>query len=174
MVLLASLLFLLMLTTIAVTGVSYTNMTPRMLANAELKTITFNQAQGMLNQVAALDMNQFVPNECSNKNIRDPFNPTPPPADATNEEKLEHICNPDTISATYRATNLTIPRSENASGYGKYIVEYYRIETSNEQSGISTSLAGNLYKALLGDESGTGISSSNTRDIVVGAENNSN
>ncbi len=146
MVLITSLLFLLMLTTIAVTLANQGNRAPKMIANAELKSITFSRAQATLNEVAESGMDTFD-RQCGLAASYDPFGA----GNACVAEDYDVQPNP---SIHYRATSNNVPRSESASGVGNYSVEYYRIDASSEQASIQTSLVLNTYKVLLADLNG--------------------
>ena len=175
MILLASLLFLLMLTAVTVTSVNHSNLSPRMLANAEIKTLTFNQAQGELNKVIALGMDQLTPNQCPGKSPKDSYNPTEAPAGSNSSEIQNHRCNITTYTSdNYLTTTANTPRKEDASGVGKYSVEYYRLESERQQSGIRTSIAMNSYKGLLGDQSGSAFSLDEGRSVTISDANNAN
>ncbi|WP_422132943.1 hypothetical protein [Endozoicomonas sp. ALD040] len=175
MILLTSLLFLLMLTAVAVTSVNYSNLSPRKLANAELKTLTFNQAQGELNEVNALGMDQLTPNQCPGESPKNTYNPTEAPAGSTSAEIQNHRCNTASdTSANYLTTTANTPRKEDASGVGNYSVEYYRLEAEREQSGIRTSIAMNSYKGLLGDQSGSTFGLDEGRTVTIGDNFQSN
>ncbi|WP_067522862.1 hypothetical protein [Endozoicomonas ascidiicola] len=166
MILLVSLLFLMMMTTIAVTMVNQNSRSPRTVANTEIKLNTFNDAQATVNQISVSGMNTFLKGVCNA--ARNPYNPLQPAAGLTQEQQQAHLCGtantPPSPSIRYQSTSMTAPRTENASGVGKYQVEYYQIEGASNQSGISTTLAMNTFKVMLGDQS-NGASSG--RNVMV-------
>ncbi|MGI2027911.1 hypothetical protein [Endozoicomonas acroporae] len=168
MILMVSLLFLMMLTTIAVTLVNQSSRSPRMIANAEIKLITFNQAQATLNQIAVMGMDSFDRGICGADQA--PYNPYDPDDTMDEPEKLAHTCGANNTAPSpsihYQASSQTLPRSENASGVGKYSVEFYQIQTNSAQSGIATSLAMNTYKVMLGEQGG---SATGDRSVKVGS-----
>ena len=140
-VLITSLLFLLMLTTIAITLVNQGNRAPKLVANAELKAITFNESQTTLGDVVALGMEGFV-SKCG---LTSSYNPT-----ATGKTCVPYNNNSQpNPSIAYRATSNVVPRSPAASGVGNYSVEYYRVEATSSQGDVSSSLAINSYKVML-------------------------
>ncbi|WP_139117371.1 pilus assembly PilX family protein [Endozoicomonas atrinae] len=168
MILMVSLLFLMMLTTIAVTLVNQSSRSPRMIANAEIKLITFNQAQATLNQIAVMDMSEFDRGVCGAEHA--PYNPIDPDSSLTQAQQTAHTCGANNAAPSpsihYQASSQTVPRSEDASGVGKYSVEFYQIQTDSAQSGITTSLAMNTYKVMLGEQGG---SAHGDQNVVIGS-----
>ena len=141
MVLITSLLFLMMLTAIAVTLVNQGNRAPKMVANQELKAITYNQSQTTLGNIVALGMDGFDP-KCR---LNGSYNPI-----AKDKGCVAYSSNNQpNPSIAYQATSNVVPRSESASGVGNYHVEYYRVDATSTQGHISSSLALNAHKVML-------------------------
>ncbi len=164
-VLLASLLFLLLLTSVAIVGTNKMTLSPRMLANAELKMMTFNEAQGGLGQVSALGDRQFTDNNCTGNNItkNSAYNPVPYPISEDADEYSDadataHKCEPDADTATVSlvAQDKPGPRIENASDAGSFIYDYYQTRSVKTMASISSVLIQDQYKMMLGDFSNSG------------------
>ncbi len=172
--LIAALLFLLLLTSAAVVSVNQMTLSPRMLANAELKTLTFNAAQKELAITSDLDDGQFHINECANE--KDPYNPALPPPTLNNTQKAAFPCiiGATTTTARFLAEGKPVHRKETASGYNREIADYYRLRAHQVEAGIGSTLIEDRYKLLIqADSTGDHYRrSSDSIRVTVGSNSN--
>ncbi|WP_299728215.1 hypothetical protein [uncultured Endozoicomonas sp.] len=161
-VLISALFFLLLLTTVVAVSVNQTTMSPRMLVNAETKALTFNLVQGDLTTIRLIESaTLFRPNNCPNKDDFDPFyirlTGTGAPA-----RECAQSANGEYPEIEMRALGVASQRHENASGANSISSDYFQTRASRTQSGITTTLVQDMYKAYwmggdTGQGSGTGV-----------------
>ncbi|MRI32303.1 hypothetical protein EOPP23_04750 [Endozoicomonas sp. OPT23] len=151
MALVAALLFLLLLTSAAVVSVNQMTLSPRMVANAELKTLTFNAAQQELIATSELDDSQFHINTCNGMDESDPYNPAIPPPALSDAQKAVFPCTvtTETTTASFLAEGKPVHRKETASGYNREIADYYRLRANQVKAGITSTLISDQYKLLI-------------------------
>ncbi|WP_067519336.1 hypothetical protein [Endozoicomonas ascidiicola] len=171
-VLISALLFLLLLTTVVAVSVNQTTMSPRMLVNAEIRILTFNDAQGELATIqAAADDALIGPNSCvvgeATAKQTDPYyldlSVTPPVRQCTKSSTVEQPV------VKLRALGVAAQRQEGASGANTLKSDYFHIRTTKTREDISTTLLQDMYKAYwVGGDTGQ----SSGTDVIVDAGSN--
>ncbi len=161
-VLLATLLFILMISSIAAVVAYQTTLGPRTLANAELKTLTFYEAQGVLEEVNTLDLEAHSCTTIGRYEEFDPLAKTP-----------ESKCSPSDEAPHVRliAENAQSQRTGDSGGVNQTRTDYFETEVVRSQSGISTTLRQNHYKTLW-QAGETGTNSAGIIDVTVTGSSN--